>query len=71
MKASTHLPLTGFVRLNAIIAPHGPLPISRSTWFAWRREGKAPAPIRLSQRITAYRAEDIHALIANFPEGEA
>ena len=57
------IPHTGFVRLSAIIAPNGPLPISRSTWFAWRREGRAPAPIHLSPRITAYRVEDIQALL--------
>lgn len=63
------IPKTGFVRLSSKIAPHGPLPISRSTWFAWRREGKAPAPVMLSPRISAYRAEDVHALLAQFSQG--
>ncbi len=65
------LPEVGFVRLASIIAPHGPLPISRSTWFQWRREGRAPAPIQLSPRITAYRVEDIHQLLASFEVGGA
>lgn len=65
------IPTTGFVRLASIIAPHGPLPISRSTWFQWRREGRAPAPIQLSARITAYRAEDVHALLASLARAPA
>lgn len=66
--APNPLPMSGFVRLASIVAPHGPLPISRSTWFAWRREGRAPAPIQLSPRITAYRAEDVHALLAELSQ---
>lgn len=62
-EVARRLPQNGFVRLAAIIAPHGPLPISRSTWFAWRRMGKAPAPVMLSPRISAYRVEDVQALL--------
>ncbi|XIA63226.1 hypothetical protein ACFIOY_29025 [Bradyrhizobium sp. TZ2] len=33
---NTHLqwPNGGFVRLNSILSPKGPLPISRSSWWA-------------------------------------
>ena len=68
MDTKYSLPTSGYVRLSAILAPRGPLPISRSTWFAWRRDGRAPSPIKLSPRITAYRAEDVHALLAQIEE---
>ncbi|MGN6146519.1 MAG: helix-turn-helix transcriptional regulator [Mesorhizobium sp.] len=55
----------GFLRLSQIIAPRGPLPISRSTWFLWVKAGRAPAPIRLGPRVSAYRCSDIEAFIAN------
>lgn len=64
MKSMAKLPESGFVRLAAVIAPYGPIPVSRSTWFQWIREGKAPKPVMLSARVSAYRVSDIHALIA-------
>lgn len=64
MTSIAKLPESGFVRLAAVIAPCGPIPVSRSTWFQWIREGKAPKPVMLSARVSAYRVSDIHALIA-------
>ncbi len=55
------LPSTGFVRLPQVLAV---IPISRATWWAWCKNGKAPAPKKIGPNITAWRAEDIHALIA-------
>ncbi len=64
MTAYSHpLPETGFVRLSSILAPNGPIPVSRSTWYSWVASGKAPKPVKLGPRITAWRAEDIRALI--------
>jgi prophage regulatory protein len=57
------LPKTGFVRLPAIIAPHGPIPVSKSTWWAGIKTGRYPKPVKLSARITAWRVEDICAFI--------
>lgn len=54
------LPADGFVRLPQILAV---IPISRSTWWAWVKSGKAPAAKKLGPRITAWRVEDIRALI--------
>jgi predicted DNA-binding transcriptional regulator AlpA len=56
------LPQTGFVRLPQILAH---IPVGRSTWWANVKSGKFPAPVKsLGVNITAWRAEDIHALIA-------
>ncbi len=41
------------------------LSIGRSTWWAWVKEGKAPAGIKFGNRITVWKAEDINAFIAS------
>ena len=56
-------PDSGFVRLSSILAPSGPLPISRSSWWAGVASGRYPKPVKLGPRITAWRAEDILKLI--------
>lgn len=55
-------PETGLVRLAAILAPDGPIPVSKSTWWAGVRSGRFPKPMKLGPRTTAWRAEDIRAL---------
>jgi prophage regulatory protein len=64
--ATQQLPVTGFVRLTSIIAPHGPIPVGRSTWWAGVKSGRFPKPVKLGPRTTAWRAEDIRALIEQF-----
>jgi prophage regulatory protein len=59
----TLLPAAGFVRLPAILAPHGPIPVGRSTWWAGVKSGRFPPPVKLGPRTTAWRVEDIRALI--------
>jgi predicted DNA-binding transcriptional regulator AlpA len=56
------IPLTGFVRLPQILSV---IPVSRSTWWQWVKDGKAPAGTKLGPRITAWRVEEISALIAS------
>ena len=56
-------PETGFVRLVTIIAPKGPIPVSKSTWWAGVKSGRYPRPVKLGPRITAWRVEDIRSLI--------
>jgi predicted DNA-binding transcriptional regulator AlpA len=51
------------LRLREIIAPHGPLPIGRSTWWAGVKTGIFPQPVKIGQRITAWRTEDIRDLV--------
>ena len=57
------LPASGFLRLPSIIAPHGPIPVSKSTWWAGIKTGRYPKPVKLSARISAWRVEDIRAFI--------
>ena len=63
------LPDTGFVRLSSILAPSGPIPVSKSTWWAGVKSGRYPKPIKLGPRITAWRVEDIRDLIEHLGSG--
>ena len=63
MSDHSELPATGFVRLLSILAPKGPIPVSKSTWWAGVKTGRFPKPVKLGPRITAWRVEDIRALI--------
>jgi prophage regulatory protein len=63
MPNQSTLPEAGFVRLNAILAPKGPIPVSKSTWWAGVKSGRFPKPLKLGPRITVWRVEDIRALI--------
>ena len=63
MSHTNELPQTGFLRLSAIVAPHGPIPVSKSTWWAGVKDGRFPKPVKLSTRVTAWRVEDIRAFI--------
>jgi len=55
------LPETGFLRQPQVLVF---VPISRST--LWRRiqAGTFPSPVKLSARVTAWRAEDVRRWIA-------
>lgn len=64
------LPDEGFVRLPAIIAPHGVFPISKSTWWAGIAAGHYPKPVKLSERTSAWRVADIRKLIASLEESQ-
>lgn len=58
------LPLTGYVRQPLLVGDSkngtlGILPFSASTLWRRVRAGTFPAPVKLSDRITAWKAEDI------------
>ena len=56
-------PSTGFVRLKQILSPRGPIPVSKSTWWAGIKDGRFPKPMKLGPRVTVWRAEDIADLL--------
>jgi prophage regulatory protein len=68
----SHLPETGFVRLSRIIGdpkaepPIPPIiPVKKSCWWNGVKTGRFPKPVKLGPRVTAWRVEDIRALIAS------
>lgn len=50
----------GLLRLPQVLQL---IPVSKSTWWLWVRQGKAPAPVKLGERTTCWRQSDILALI--------
>ncbi|MHB1214231.1 MAG: helix-turn-helix transcriptional regulator [Thiobacillus sp.] len=71
------LPESGFLRLSHIVGdpnatpPIYPIiPVSRSTWLKGVRTGRFPQPVKLGVRTTAWRVEDIRALIEQLKGGE-
>lgn len=54
------LPLSGFMRLPQVLQL---IPISKSAWWLGCREGRFPKPVKLGPKTTAWRVEDIAALI--------
>ncbi|HYW75311.1 MAG TPA: AlpA family phage regulatory protein [Gammaproteobacteria bacterium] len=71
-----HLPETGYLRLPQIIgnpkAGIPPLiPVSKSTWWQGIKDGRFPKPVKIGPRVTAWRAEDIRALLAQLAEQQA
>lgn len=69
-QASLHaLPETGFLRLWQIIGDKknnlpALIPVSRTTFLNGVKDGKYPKPIKLSERTTAWRVDDIRELIS-------
>ena len=65
------LPQIGFLRIWQIVGnpksePPIPalLPIGRTSFLNGVKSGKYPKPVKLGERTTAWRVEDIKALIA-------
>lgn len=56
------LPETGLLRLSHILAPAGPIPVSKSTWWAGVKSGRFPKPVKLGPHTTAWHARDIRDL---------
>jgi len=54
------IPATGFLRLSQVL---NFVPISKSAWWAGCKTGRFPKPVKLGPRTTAWRAEDIAALV--------
>jgi prophage regulatory protein len=62
----------GFFRLPSIIGdpnanPPIPalIPLSKSTWWAGIKSGRFPAPVKLGERCTVWKKEEIFAYIEN------
>lgn len=54
------LPESGFVRLKTTLAV---FPVSPASWWRGIKEGRYPPGVKLGPRTTAWKVEDIRALI--------
>ena len=68
--ATIPLPATGFLRQKSVLGdkkanPPVPaiIPVCASTWWAGIKAGRYPKPVKLAPNVTAWRVEDIRALI--------
>ncbi len=59
------IPETGFLRLPEVLKV---IPLGKTCWWKGVRSGRFPKPVKLSERCTAWRAEDIRALIRALSE---
>ena len=59
------LPATGLVRQKDMLPC---LPFASSQLWRLVRAGKFPAPIKLSERVTCWRVEDVRAYLADHPQ---
>lgn len=62
------IPETGFVRLPQVLSV---IPVGKSCWWRGVKSGRFPLPVKLSDRCTAWRAEEIHDLIKRISEERA
>lgn len=53
-------PVTGFIRLPDVLKL---IPVSRASWWNGVKAGRYPTGVKLGPRTTAWRREDIDALI--------
>lgn len=56
------LPSTGFLRQSQLIGTKnrpGLIPLSPATFWRMIKRGEFPAPVQISKRCTAWRAEDV------------
>lgn len=63
MPDSRILSQRGYVRLKTILKI---LPVGRSTWWTGVKTGRFPKGVKLGKNTTAWRVEDIEALLESF-----
>lgn len=72
--ATPAVPATGYLRQSQLVgrparkrcqAVIGILPFSSATLWRMVKRGDFPAPVKLSEKVTAWKAEDIRAWIAS------
>jgi predicted DNA-binding transcriptional regulator AlpA len=61
MEHHAELPQSGFIRLPTVLRL---IPVSRASWWSGIQAGRYPAGVKINTRTTAWRCEDIRALIA-------
>ena len=60
MQKAIALPAVGYLRLPQILEI---FPIGKSAWWEGCRSGVFPKPVKLGPRTSAWRVEDIRALM--------
>jgi hypothetical protein len=48
----------------------GIIPMSRASWYQGIKNGRFPKPVKLSEKSSAWRSEDIDALVKRINNGQ-
>lgn len=68
MTSMPTVPTVGFLRLPQILQL---VSISKSAWWEGCKTGRFPKPVKLGPRTTAWKAEEIAALVEKFGKKES
>ena len=61
------IPEFGYLRVAQVLAV---FPVSRTTWLDGVRAGRFPKPVKITEGCSAWKVEDIRALIETLNNGE-
>ena len=61
------IPTTGFLRLPQVLAF---IPVGKSSWWRGVKEGRYPKPVKIAPRTSAWKAQDIAALVDSLSGAE-
>ena len=69
------LPAEGYVRVSQLLGCRRRglvpiLPLSRSGLYAWIRDGRWPAPVRLGPKVIAWPAQQVREALAGMSAAE-
>lgn len=74
MTIASRIDPSGLYRIKSIVRTKaGPSPlfdVSPSTWWLMVKQGRAPAPVRLGERMTCWRGSDLLALVESLGGGQ-
>jgi prophage regulatory protein len=59
------MPETGFLRLTQVLCV---IPLGKTCWWEGVKSGRFPKPVKLTERCTAWRVEDIRDLITSLSD---
>ena len=62
------VPKTGFLRLKQVLEI---IPVGATNWWQGCKSGRFPKPVKLTLRTTAWKIEDIRALIESYNKKES
>lgn len=66
-ESSSNLSETGFLRLPQVLTV---IPVSKSTWWKWVADGRAPKSVKLGPHITAWTVDSIRKFIMQLDSQE-
>lgn len=60
MRVASTPSIERLLRIRQVLAR---IPVSRSTWWLWVRNGQAPQPLKVGRNVTCWRESEIERFI--------